>query len=78
MDRPSRTRKHRKEPRVSSRSRERGTEEQTIPGSYITILQPTVKPADLLATVLKGYKPTFTYGTIFIGFAVDRYVRCLH
>lgn len=47
-------------------------DDSVIPNSYITILQPTVTPNDLLSSILKGYKPTFTYGTIFIGFAVDR------
>lgn len=36
------------------------------------ILQPTVTPYEMLSSVLKGYKPTFTYGSIFTGFAVDR------
>lgn len=46
--------------------------EKRIPESYIVILQPTVAPYEMLSTVLKGYKPTFTYGSIFTGFAVDR------
>lgn len=36
------------------------------------ILQPTVTPYEMLSSVLKGYKPTFTYASIFTGFAVDR------
>ncbi|CAB1098507.1 unnamed protein product [Ectocarpus sp. CCAP 1310/34] len=43
-----------------------------IPESYIVILQPTVTPYEMLSSVLKGYKPTFTYSSIFTGFAVDR------
>ncbi|CAM9144684.1 unnamed protein product [Ascophyllum nodosum] len=46
--------------------------EKRIPESYIVILQPTVTPYEMLSSVLKGYKPTFTYGSIFTGFAVDR------
>ncbi len=46
--------------------------ELRIPESYIVILQPTVTPYEMLSSVLKGYKPTFTYGSIFTGFAVDR------
>lgn len=46
--------------------------ESRIPDSYIVILQPTVTPYEMLSSVLKGYKPTFTYGSIFTGFAVDR------
>lgn len=46
--------------------------EKRIPESYIVILQPTVAPYEMLSSVLKGYKPTFTYGSIFTGFAVDR------
>lgn len=46
--------------------------EKRIPDSYIVILQPTVTPYEMLSSVLKGYKPTFTYGSIFTGFAVDR------
>lgn len=49
-----------------------GLGEKRIPDSYIVILQPTVTPYEMLSTVLKGYKPTFTYGSIFTGFAVDR------
>lgn len=46
--------------------------EKRIPESYIVILQPTVTPYEMLSSVLKGFKPTFTYGSIFTGFAVDR------
>lgn len=49
-----------------------GVGEKRIPESYIVILQPTVTPYEMLSSVLKGYKPTFTYGSIFTGFAVDR------
>lgn len=49
-----------------------GLGEKRIPESYIVILQPTVTPYEMLSSVLKGYKPTFTYGSIFTGFAVDR------
>ncbi|CAM9932464.1 unnamed protein product, partial [Discosporangium mesarthrocarpum] len=49
-----------------------GLAEKRIPGSYIVILQPTVTPFEMLSSVLKGYKPTFTYGSIFTGFAIDR------
>lgn len=49
-----------------------GVGETRIPESYIVILQPTVTPYEMLSSVLKGYKPTFTYGSIFTGFAVDR------
>ncbi|CAM9772462.1 unnamed protein product, partial [Choristocarpus tenellus] len=49
-----------------------GMAEKRIPGSYIVILQPTVTPYEMLSSVLKGYKPTFTYGSIFTGFAIDR------
>lgn len=49
-----------------------GIGEKRIPDSYIVILQPTVTPYEMLSSVLKGYKPTFTYGSIFTGFAVDR------
>lgn len=40
--------------------------------NYIVILQPTIKPEDLLNTVLKGKQAGFVYGTVFVGFSVDR------